>query len=242
LTSDAPAGANGSLAQAAPAYPAFTVSYRIFDEPAAPARGGKMWPVRIMGASDQKVYWDRQSGRPAAYEERFRMIFELSNGAIVEYRGTAQASIIESVPMDREQMAADIAKDIERLDIADTAVRVTDEGVAISLEDIRFQADSAVLLPSEQAKLDQIAEILGRYGDRDILVGGHTALAGTEAGRQKLSEERAASVAAYLISKGARQTERVVVRGYGATKPVSDNSTEQGKKKNRRVEITILEN
>jgi len=98
------------------------------------------------------------------------------------------------------------------------------------------------LLPSEQAKLDQIAEILGRYGDRDILVGGHTALAGTEAGRQKLSEERAASVAAYLISKGARQTERVVVRGYGATKPVSDNSTEQGKKKNRRVEITILEN
>jgi len=87
-----------------------------------------------------------------------------------------------------------------------------------------------------------IAEILKRYPDRDILVGGHTALAGTAEGRQKLSEERAAAVAEYLIDRGARTDTQIVVRGYGAEKPLADNSTEAGREKNRRVEITILEN
>lgn len=223
-------------------FPAFTVSYRIFDEPARPQGGGTLWPIRIMGASDQMVYWDREFGRPAAYEERFRMVFELSNGSTVEYRGTAKALIVESTPMDRAEMAAEIAKDIERLDIPDAAVRVTDEGVAISLEDIRFQPDSAVLLREEREKLDRISEILKKYADRDIQVGGHTALAGTEQGRMTLSRERASSVAEYLIGKGAREAARVVVRGYGATKPVAENASEEGRKKNRRVEITLLEN
>jgi len=223
-------------------FPAVTVDYRIFDEPPRPLRGGKVWPVRIMGASDQVVYWDREHGRAAAYEERFRMVFELSNGTVVEYRGAAEALIVESTPMDRTTVAAEIARDIERMNIPDAAVRVTDEGVAISLEDIRFQPDSAILLASERGKLDRIADILKKHSGRDILVGGHTALAGTEQGRAKLSQERAAAVAEYLIGKGARDADRVVVRGYGATKPLADNAAEDGRKKNRRVEITLLEN
>lgn len=233
---------SGSEEIAKKEFPAFTVSYRIFDEPPRPTSGGTLWPVRIMGASDQVVYWDREFGRPAAYEERFRIVFELSNGTTVEYRGAAEALIVESTPMDKGEIAKDIAADIKEMAIPDAAVRVTDEGVAISLEDIRFQPDSAILMTEERGKLDRIADILKKYPDRDILVGGHTALAGTEEGRAKLSRERAAAVAEYLIGKGTRETERVVVRGYGATKPVSDNSTEEGKKKNRRVEITLLEN
>ena len=232
----------GSSELAGRTFPAFTVSYRIFDEPSRPQGGGAFWPVRVMGSSDQVVYWDRKNGRPAAYEERFRMVFELSDGTTVEYRGSAEALVVESTPMDRTGLAAEIAKDIERLDIPDAAVRVTDEGVAISLEDIRFQPDSAVLLREEQEKLDRISEILQKYSDRDIQVGGHTALAGTEQGRATLSRERAAAVAEYLIGNGARDASRVVVRGYGATKPVAENTSEAGRKKNRRVEITLLEN
>jgi outer membrane protein OmpA-like peptidoglycan-associated protein len=121
-------------------------------------------------------------------------------------------------------------------------VRVTDEGVAINLENVRFAADSAVLLPEEKAKLDKIAAILARYPDRDVLVTGHTALAGTPKERQTLSEERARAAADYLIAKKARPPERVVVKGYGATRPVAPNDSEEDMKKNRRVEITILEN
>jgi len=74
------------------------------------------------------------------------------------------------------------------------------------------------------------------------MVGGHTALAGTEESRRTLSVDRATVVADYLIEKKARPQERVVVRGFGSDRPVADNSTEEGRRKNRRVEITILEN
>jgi outer membrane protein OmpA-like peptidoglycan-associated protein len=128
------------------------------------------------------------------------------------------------------------------LGIADTAARIVDEGITISLENVQFQAESAELLPPEREKLAKIAGILRRYPDRDILVGGHTALAGTEAGRLQLSQDRAAAVADYLIAVGVRKPERMVVRGYGAEKPLGDNRTEEGRRRNRRVEITILEN
>ncbi|MDR2098093.1 MAG: OmpA family protein, partial [Spirochaetaceae bacterium] len=56
------------------------------------------------------------------------------------------------------------------------------------------------------------------------------------------SQERAAAVAAYLIENGVRTPGHIMVRGYGSENPVADNSTNAGRKKNRRVEIIILEN
>jgi outer membrane protein OmpA-like peptidoglycan-associated protein len=230
----------GNRAWKGKTYPAFSVSYRIFYEP--PAVPGKVWPRRIMGASDQIVYWDTELGQAAAYDETFRIVFELSSGSTVEYRGRAEAEIIESEIMKKEEVIREITDEIAKLGIDDASVRIVDEGITISLENIQFQPDSAVLLESEKAKLDKIGEILLRYPGRDILVGGHTALAGTAAGRQRLSLERAAAVSDYLISKNIRDPAHVVVRGYGADKPVADNKTAEGMRKNRRVEITLLEN
>ena len=221
-------------------YPVFSVSYRIFYEP--PAVPGRIWPRRIMGSSDQLVYWDSEIGQAAAYDESFRMIFELSNGMTVEYRGRAQAETLESEIMKKEDVAQSIADEIARLGITDASVRIDDEGITINLENIQFQPDSAILLESEKSKLDKIGEILKQFAERDILVGGHTALAGTAAGRMKLSQDRAASVANYLISRGVRESSHVVVRGYGAERPLGDNRTAEGMRQNRRVEITLLEN
>jgi outer membrane protein OmpA-like peptidoglycan-associated protein len=221
-------------------YPAFSVSYRIFTEPKAVA--GFIFPARIMGASDQRVYWDAGMGQAVAYEETFRMIFELSNGTTVEYRGKAYAEILESQRMDKKKIAEEIGKDIDRLDIQGVTVRETDEGIAISIENIQFVADSPRMLPGENEKLDKIAEILLRYKERDILVAGHTAQAGYAAGRQQLSIDRASAVADYLIGKNIRSSDRIVVRGYGDTRPIADNNTERGRARNRRVEITLLEN
>ncbi|MDR1586449.1 MAG: OmpA family protein, partial [Treponema sp.] len=139
-------------------YSAFSVSYRILETP--PAAEGRIWPRRIQGASDQTVYWDAELGQPAAYEEYFRMIFDLSDGRTVEYRGRAEAEILESGRMDKEKMAEEINRDLDRLGVRDTSVRVVDEGIAISLENIRFQADTAVMLDGEREKLDKIAGIL----------------------------------------------------------------------------------
>jgi outer membrane protein OmpA-like peptidoglycan-associated protein len=188
------------------------------------------------------VYWNPDLGQAAAYQEHFRIVFELSNGMTIEYRGNAKAEIIESESMDKKQITGNIMEDIARLGIPDISVRESEEGIVISLENIQFQADSAILLPGEQEKLDKIAEILLRYKERDILVGGHTALAGSATSRMQLSQERASVVADYLIGKNVRTADRVIVRGYGAEKPLADNRQEEGRRRNRRVEITILEN
>jgi outer membrane protein OmpA-like peptidoglycan-associated protein len=181
-------------------------------------------------------------GQPVAYNENFRHIFELSDGRVFEFRGVAEAEIIESERMDKDKVAGDIAEEIRRLNIPEVSVRVVDEGITLSLDDIQFYPESARMLPGEKEKLDKIVDILRRYQERDIMVGGHTARVGTEESSRKLSVERAAVVADYLIEKKARAPDRVVVRGFGSDRPVADNSTEEGRRKNRRVEITILEN
>jgi outer membrane protein OmpA-like peptidoglycan-associated protein len=221
-------------------YPAFSVFYRIFLEPLPVA--GKLCPQRILGASDQIVLWDSRLGQAVSYNESFRMVLELSGGLTVEYRGTAEAEILAALGMNKDQAVRDINYDIAALGITDASARAVDEGIAISLENVQFQPESAELMPTELLKLAKIAEILRRYPDRDILVGGHTALAGTELGREQLSRDRAAAAADYLIAEKVRLPERVMVRGYGAEQPLGDNDTEEGRRRNRRVEIIILEN
>jgi outer membrane protein OmpA-like peptidoglycan-associated protein len=221
-------------------YPAFSVNYRMASRP--PAVRGQLYPVRISGDFDQIVYWDHSLGQPVAYSEKFSITFEMSNGFKYEFRGTAEAEFVEAEYMNREQVANEIIDEINRLDLDDVNVRVVEEGISISLEDIGFYPDSSVMLPGELEKLNSIAEILMKYQDRDILVSGHTAMAGTAEGRMRLSVERARAVADYLLNKNVRAADRVVIRGYGAEKPIADNSTPEGMRKNRRVEITILEN
>ncbi|MCL1815041.1 MAG: OmpA family protein [Treponema sp.] len=221
-------------------YPVFSVSYRIFSEPDAVQ--GRTWPRRIMGGYDQLIYWDPENGHEAAYYGSFRLIIQLSNGLTVEQRGRGRGEVAESEIMKKEDIAQSIADEIARLGINDASVRIDDEGITINMENIQFQPNSAILLESEKSKLDKIGEILKQFADRDILVGGHTALAGTAAARMKTSQDRAAAVANYLISRGVRNSSQVVIRGYGAERPLADNSTAEGMAKNRRVEITLLEN
>ncbi|MBL8965705.1 MAG: OmpA family protein [Spirochaetaceae bacterium] len=217
-----------------------TCSYTIFHQPAAPRSYATIYPVQIAGYSDQKIYWDPGIGQPAAYEERFKLVFDWSDGRTIEYRGTAKARLLEAELMDRASLAAEVAKAVAGM--PNVSVEATTEGVAIRIEDIQFQPDSARLLPAELEKIARIAEILKRYPGRDVLVAGHTALAGSAEGRKTLSAERARAVAERLIAAGARSPDRIQVAGYGAERPVADNATETGRARNRRVEIVILEN
>jgi len=221
-------------------YPAFSVNYNIASRP--PPVSGMFYPVRISGTFNQTLYWDRVLGQPVAYNETFRITFEMSNGMTIEFRGTAEAEFVESEHMNREQIISDIVQEINRLGIPDVNVSAVEEGISISLDDIRFYPDSDRMLPGEQEKLDRIADILLRYPDRDIMVSGHAALAGSRDYLMTLSQSRARAVADYLLSRNVRTADRIVIRGYGAERPVADNSTEEGMRRNRRVEITLLEN
>jgi outer membrane protein OmpA-like peptidoglycan-associated protein len=199
-------------------------------------------PIRIMGSSEQTLYFDAAQGRIHSYEDTFLYVYLLSTGEFIEYEGSSKGKAVYPPPMDRARILEDIRRSIEEKKIPDTSVRADDEGITIALENIQFPPDSDALLPVERAKLDKIAEILKRYPERDLLVTGHTALAGTAEGRQELSDRRARVVGDYLLQLGVRDRTRMTFRGVGATQPLADNTSEAGMRRNRRVEIKLLEN
>ncbi len=198
-------------------------------------------PVTTMGHSRQTIYWDNELGILPYYEEIYRIQLKLASGVVLEFKGTAEATVTETKLMDREKEAREMNEELDRLGIADTSAHASEEGITISMENIQFEPDSARLMPQEKEKIKRIAALLERYPDKELLVTGHTALAGTAGARQKLSEERAEAVAQFLVEMGVRSEYNVYTRGFGAERPVAPNTTEANRARNRRVEITILE-
>jgi outer membrane protein OmpA-like peptidoglycan-associated protein len=110
----------------------------------------------------------------------------------------------------------------------------------IQLKNVFFNTGKSDLLSESFTELDKQVKYLNENSGIKIEVSGHTDNVGREAENQLLSENRAKAVAEYLISQGITKT-RVSYKGYGSSKPVASNDTDEGKAMNRRVEITILE-
>ena len=113
-------------------------------------------------------------------------------------------------------------------------------GDRFRLNQIYFEFNSSELLTMSYIQLDSLYNILDQKPSVRIEIRGHTDNIGNEGYNKKLSVERAASVYNYLIEKGIPKT-RMKYRGFGPNIPVADNSTEQGRELNRRVEIFIVE-
>jgi outer membrane protein OmpA-like peptidoglycan-associated protein len=222
----------------------FTIDYEIFHHVTATPEGARRYPVRVAGESHQKFWWDIAGKRPLYDTEKFDFVFTLNSGDEVEFTGSSEGRLIAAAPLDRQGMAGDIQKQLDQQKVPGVTVAPTDQGVTITLENVNFPPNSDQLLPAEQDKLRRIADILKKYPDRDIAVTGFTAQAPgyTEEDYQSLSEKRARAAAQFLVDQGARRADQVTSRGMGAQNPIGDNATEDGRKKNRRVEITILEN
>lgn len=101
---------------------------------------------------------------------------------------------------------------------------------------ILFDTDSARIRPESQPTLDEVVKLLASESGWSLTIEGHTDATGTPAHNQTLSEQRAASVRDYLVSKGAAAS-RLNSVGFGQSKPVADNATELGRAQNRRVEL-----
>lgn len=108
------------------------------------------------------------------------------------------------------------------------------------LDNCNFDNGKATLQDSSFKVLDELVAYLVRKDDEKIEIGGHTDNVGSAASNLKLSEDRAKAVRDYLISKGIDGA-RLTSKGYGMTKPISDNKTPAGRAENRRTEVTIIE-
>jgi len=105
--------------------------------------------------------------------------------------------------------------------------------------DAFFDFDKSTLKPAGKAKLDDLVGKVKGINLEVIIAVGHTDSVGSDAYNQKLSVKRAESVKAYLVSKGIEKN-RIYTEGKGEKQPVADNKTNEGRAKNRRVEIEVV--
>lgn len=216
------------------------VQYTLYYETPKELMTNKYMPATTMGNSNQLIYWDNEKGIIDHYTEDFKIVIENMMGDVFVFKGTSGAEVTEFIPINDNAHAEEIQQTVDQMGITDISVKTTEKGLTIALENIQFMPDSAILMESEKIKLKKIASILLNYSN-DLLVTGHCADRGTEQARMQLSEERADTVADYLKKLGVRDEYHIFTSGKGAHEPVDTNDTEVGRRRNRRVEITILE-
>ncbi len=108
-----------------------------------------------------------------------------------------------------------------------------------AMRNVKFRSSSAELITSSKSYLDQIAEVMSRYKGFKLSIDGYTDNEGPAAANQSLSEARAKACYDYLSSIGVRLS-LMTYKGHGPTNPIGDNSTQEGRLKNRRVEFTLI--
>lgn len=116
----------------------------------------------------------------------------------------------------------------------------TDEGIKFTLSsDLLFPTNSSYLTEEAKVELSKLSKLLSDDPSKKVRVDGHTDATGTEEYNQWLSDKRATSVKNFLEEAGVSAS-RISTQGYGQSMPVADNKTPEGRQKNRRVEVVIL--
>jgi len=193
---------------------------------------------RISGHNTGVIKWDLSENKPYAYTDLYYIIF-------IDNAGTREFSM--SIRTDNTQYA--IIPDAEKKRARDEiegelpknnniTVETDDRGIVFHIGEMLFDTDSYKIRPDTENTLENVVRIIKqRYPDREIIVEGHTDNTGMSEYNQKLSEQRAKSVAEYLKPQVGH--DKFSYRGFGERKPVAGNDTKEGRQKNRRVDVII---
>ncbi len=107
-------------------------------------------------------------------------------------------------------------------------------------DNIYFDLNKTNISPAAAKVLDRIGMVLKENPQIKVEIGGHTDSTGPDKVNQKISEKRALSAKKYIQDKFNIPDDRMVIKGYGKTKPISDNRAKEGRAKNRRVEFRVI--
>ena len=118
--------------------------------------------------------------------------------------------------------------------------RRTGQGIVLSFGAGLFASGKAALKPGAAREFDKLVAFLKQHSERNVRIEGHTDSTGSDTLNLSLSKRRADAVRRALIAEGISGT-RITTKGYGETRPVADNTIEAGRRKNRRVEVIILD-
>jgi outer membrane protein OmpA-like peptidoglycan-associated protein len=130
-------------------------------------------------------------------------------------------------------------KAMEQEVTADSLADEINKSGHVAVYGIHFDTGKATIQPGSESILSQIVKLLQDNADLKLRVEGHTDSQGNATANQTLSDKRAQAVVAWLTGKGIAAS-RLAAKGFGATKPVADNSTDDGRAKNRRVELVKM--
>ena len=129
-----------------------------------------------------------------------------------------------------------------RQDLKGAKVERVGEGILITFDSgLLFDYNSSSLKSATRENLTELARVLNKYDDTEILIQGHTDNKGSEEYNLELSNRRAQSVNNYLVRQSVSYT-RLVTMGLGESEPIASNNTDAGRQENRRVEVAIVAN
>lgn len=164
---------------------------------------------------------------------------KLPAGHLYGIRAEAKDHISESQNLDLTKITAETVIDRKDFMLAPIEVALIEEDATITLNNIFFDFDKAVLKPESFPELDRLVDLMNKRANMQVDIAGHTDATGDSNYNTGLSKRRAESVQKYLIGKNVSET-RISVSFYGEDKPVESNASKAGRRKNRRVEFKIL--
>lgn len=199
------------------------------------------FPIKIAGENKGILQWDVESNKLKEIKDAYQIVFIFATGtknlASVEFHmniKTENSLYKKYNPVQKEKEKDELKKELPPGVDADIDKR----GLVVRMNDLLFDFNSSELRNDTREKLDKIAEIIKKkYPGREIIVEGHTDNKGEKSYNNSLSEKRAKKVSEYLKSNSGH--DKFSYKGYGQDNPLADNSTSEGRQKNRRVEIII---
>jgi outer membrane protein OmpA-like peptidoglycan-associated protein len=171
-----------------------------------------------------------------AVKQQARLDTEKRTGERAAAEAAAKFESEQQARLEAEKRAADAQAQLAKVAMLKEEAR----GLVITLSgSVVFASNQATILPAAQSRLNQVAEaLMSTSKNRKLTVEGHTDSQGSAAYNMDLSQRRAESVRAYLISRGY-PAQLIEPRGIGEVRPIADNSSPEGRSNNRRVEIIV---
>lgn len=180
-------------------------------------------------AAKAKAEADAAAAKAAAEQEALRAKEEAAKAEAERARQEA-----ERAEREKQELRASLLEQFNRI----LETRDTPRGLVVTMADVLFDTGKHDLRPTAREKLARLSGIVLAHPGLSLQVEGHTDSTGSDEFNQKLSEQRADTTRSYLIQQGLSEG-NITAKGFGETMPVADNSTADGRQKNRRVEIIV---
>ena len=165
---------------------------------------------------------------------------ETKNSQIVDLEGKTREQQIVKDRLAAEKRFNELFVKVQNLFSSDEAeVYKKGDSLVIRMRAIQFPVGKSVIMPDNYPLLSKIQQSIRTFGEPDVIIEGHTDSTGSNEVNELLSQQRAESVRQYLLANKTLSYDRIVAVGYGSSKPLASNATEEGRAVNRRIDVII---